>query len=227
LPAILLIRHAQASYGAADYDVLSELGHRQAFALDSALARRGVTPALVVSGPARRHRDTAQLCERMAATAELAEDARWGEYDTDGVLARYSSTPVRLEGGSGGDGISSQQFQTFLDAALQKWQRAGDGGASPLQSWPGYLGQVEAALGELGAGLQRGQTALVLTSAGAIAAACCAVLDLPAASFVALNRVQVNTGITKVVCGRRGMSLVSFNEHSHLEEAERFLVTYR
>ena len=224
MPTILLIRHAQASYGAATYDVLSELGRRQALVLDAALAERRVEPAIVVSGPARRHRDTARLCERTVTPAELVEDARWDEYDTDRVLARHSSTPVRLEGTSDSGGLSSQEFQVFLDAALDGWLRESD--SSP-QSWPGYMGRVATALDELGAGLERGQTALVFTSAGTIAAACCAVLALPPASFTALNRVQVNTGITKVIRGSRGTSLISFNGHSHLEEADRFLVTYR
>ena len=60
------------------------------------------------------------------------------------------------------------------------------------------------ALDDLAASLMSGQTAVVFTSAGAIAAACCAVLKLPVTSFIALNRVQVNTGITKVVRGRAG-----------------------
>ena len=35
---ILLVRHGQASWGAADYDVLSPLGERQAAALGACLA---------------------------------------------------------------------------------------------------------------------------------------------------------------------------------------------
>jgi broad specificity phosphatase PhoE len=224
VPTILLIRHAQASYGEATYDVLSDLGREQAVALDAALVKRGVDVAVSVTGPARRHGDTARLCERAGAVAGLSEDARWDEYDTDAVLARHGSAGVRLEGTPEINGLPSRDFQGFLDAALEKWLRDGD--ASP-QSWKGYVDRVSTALDELSAGLERGQTAVVFTSAGAIAAACGAVLDLPARSFVALNRVQVNTGITKIVRGLRGTSLVSFNEHSHLEEAGRFLVTYR
>jgi hypothetical protein len=41
-----------------------------------------------------------------------------------------------------------------------------------------------------------------------------------------LNVVCVNTGVTKVVTGRRGATLVSFNEHTHLE-GEPELLTYR
>jgi broad specificity phosphatase PhoE len=226
VPTILLIRHAQASYGAADYDVLSDLGHEQTATLDGALARRGVEPVVAVIGPARRHRDTAQLCVRTLAGARHVEDQRWGEYDTDGVLAQHATTPVSLTGGADVNGLTSQEFQVVLDGALTAWL-ADDSGDGGRHSWSGYLGQVSAALDELGDELETGQTAVVFTSAGAIAAACCAVLGLHSATFVALGRVQVNTGITKIVRGGRGTSLVSFNEHGHLEEADRVLVTYR
>jgi broad specificity phosphatase PhoE len=227
VPVLLLIRHAQASYGAADYDVLSELGRRQSAKLDAALHRRGVRPEVAVTGPARRHRDTATLCEVTLGTRPVTEDERWREYETDAVLARHAASPVRLsEVGSGDVGLSSREFQLVLDAALGSWLGEGDADSS-LQTWPAYLEQVEAAVYELADSLERGQTALVFTSAGAIAAACCALLDLPPDCFVALNRVQANTGITKVVRGAGGTSLVSFNEHSHLEETDEYLVTYR
>ena len=65
---------------------------------------------------------------------------------------------------------------------------------------------------------------LVCTSGGAIAAVCAALFRAPPESFVAFNRVTVNTGVTKLVRGRGGTTLVSFNEHAHLAPA---LVTYR
>jgi hypothetical protein len=52
-------------------------------------------------------------------------------------------------------------------------------------------------------------------------------LGLPDAAFVTFNRVLVNTGITKVIHGRSGSSLVSFNEHAHLERSSAALITYR
>lgn len=225
MPAILLIRHAQASYGASDYDVLSDLGHAQAAVLDAMLLDRRIRPTIAVTGPARRHRDTARLCERTLAETELAQDARWAEYDTDAILARHATQPVSLEGGDS-SGLTSQEFQGVLDEALRRWLLDDDDSAA-AHTWHRYLAQIDLALGELAGSLTRGETAVVFTSAGAIAAACCAVLGLSPSSFVDLNRVQVNAGVTKVVSGARGTSLVSFNEHGHLEEADRFLVTYR
>ena len=44
---------------------------------------------------------------------------------------------------------------------------------------------------------------------------------------MALNRVAVNAGVTKVVTGAAGATLVSFNEHAYLERQSRSLLTYR
>ena len=41
-----------------------------------------------------------------------------------------------------------------------------------------------------------------------------------------LARLLVNAGITKVISGHTGTSLVTFNDHAHLE-TDRTLITYR
>src|SRR4029450_1607156 len=53
-----LVRHGQASFGAADYDVLSEAGRAQSAVLGAELARRGVVPDRVVTGSSARARET-------------------------------------------------------------------------------------------------------------------------------------------------------------------------
>ena len=79
---------------------------------------------------------------------------------------------------------------------------------------------------ELMAGLGRGGVGVVVTSGGVIAAVCADLLRVGAEGFVALNRVVVNTGVTKLVSGRSGTSLLSFNDHAHLD-AVPDLLTYR
>ena len=52
-------------------------------------------------------------------------------------------------------------------------------------------------------------------------------MGLPPEALVAFNHVSINTGVTKLVVGRGGTTLVSANEHAHLEEADPGLITYR
>jgi broad specificity phosphatase PhoE len=56
--SLFLVRHAQASFHADDYDQLSERGVAQAQALGGALAERGVAFDAVYCGPQRRHQQT-------------------------------------------------------------------------------------------------------------------------------------------------------------------------
>ncbi len=227
MPSILLVRHAQASFGGENYDVLSDHGAVQVQALAADLRRRDVGIDVVVSGDLARQRDTASPVAE-AAGVELRIDARWNEYVTTDILGNFSDTDVSEERQPRDDTppISSRDFQAILERALHAWIEAGDGGPAD-EPWAAFAGRVEAALTDLAAGLGSGRTALVCTSGGPLAAICVQLLGLPPAAFVAFNRVTVNTGITKVAVGRGGTTLVSFNEHAHLEQGEPSLVTYR
>jgi broad specificity phosphatase PhoE len=227
MPTILLVRHAQASFGAADYDVLSELGREQTGALVAGLERRGVSADRVVSGSLRRQLDTAGPCAA-AAGLEVEVDGRFDEYHDTDVLEHHTASHARLERRPGEDAppLSSREFQTILDDGLRSWVAAGEGGPAS-QPWPAFLGRVTDGLRDVAHGLDRGQTALVVSSSGVIAALSAELLGLPPEAFVALNHVSVNTAITKVVVGRGGTTLVSYNDHAHLEEAGTGLITYR
>ena len=52
-------------------------------------------------------------------------------------------------------------------------------------------------------------------------------MGLAPAAMIALNHVSINAAITKLTVGRGGISVVSVNEHAHLESDAGSLVTYR
>ena len=58
---IYLLRHGQASFGAEDYDRLSEAGETQARLLGEHLAELGMEFDAIFSGAMRRQRDTARI----------------------------------------------------------------------------------------------------------------------------------------------------------------------
>jgi broad specificity phosphatase PhoE len=222
MPTLLLVRHGQASFGAADYDVLSEQGHAQAALLTAELERQGLSIGSVTAGSMRRQRETAQPIAAFAGVP-VGHDDRLDEFSAEDVLGTYSTSGARL---TGTQTLSSRGFQEALDPALDAWMAAGDDGSAEV-SWPAFSRRGVAALADAGAALGAGETGVLCTSAGVIAAACVQLLGLPDAAFVALNRVAVNGAVTKVAVGRRGMSLVSFNAHAYLTSPTRSLVTYR
>lgn len=227
LPTLAFVRHGQASFGEADYDVLSMTGVAQAAHVAEVLTGQGVAVDRVISGGLGRQRGTAEpIAAAFGATVEI--DPRWDEYGSDDILEHHSDTAVRQDRrpGSGAPEVSSREFQVILERALLEWLDAGD--ASPSREpWPRFSGRVTSAMAELGAGLGSGQTAVVCTSGGVLAALGVALLAVPAATFVAFNRVTVNVGITRVACGRSGATLLSFNEQGHLTADGGALLTYR
>ncbi len=225
MPTVLLVRHGQASFGAADYDVLSEAGRRQAEIVAASLDERGYRPARLVSGTLRRQREPAAAFTARGAP-ELEVEPRWDEFDPDDVLTHHSDTDLRLQAEGAGATLTNRGFQAALEPALAEWVAHAE--RSPTaQTWPEFSGAGSAALADLAARLTRGETAVVVTSGGAIAAVVGTLLGAPAAVFAALNRVLVNASVTKLAIGSTGTNVVSFNDHSHLEAVDRGLVTYR
>jgi broad specificity phosphatase PhoE len=218
MPVIHLIRHAQASFGGDSYDVLSEIGERQAELVDAALKARGVEASRVAAGTLRRQIDTARVSPEL--------DERWNEYDTAAVLAAHGPDlgAQRTEMGAV-PGMTSREFQQVLDSALLAWIEAGED--SPCsETWPAFQARSLGALADLAASLGSGEQALVFTSGGPIAAICASLIGAPDSSVVTLNRVCVNSAVTKLMSGRGGVRLVTFNDHGHLEH-ERELMTFR
>jgi broad specificity phosphatase PhoE len=214
---ILLVRHGQASFGADDYDVLSPLGQQQAAQLGRALARQGIQPTALASGALRRQRTSAAILASQAGWAlDASVDPGWDEFD-QGPLA------VGVGTGGGQTAPTREEFQAALETGMRAWPGAG---AAPGagESFTAFTTRTEAALRGIATGQPPGTTTVVVSSGGVISWLVTALLDGGIEQWIRLNRVCVNTGVTKLVNGRRGISLISFNDHSHLTGSE---LTYR
>jgi broad specificity phosphatase PhoE len=218
---ILLVRHGQASWGEPDYDNLSALGHEQGAVVGRALAAHGVVPTHVVAGSMRRHGQTARAAVDAAGwTCEVRVDDGWDEFDHVQMLAVHG--PPDGAGAEPGR-MTRQEFTAWFDAATQRWTAGGhdDEYDEPFHR---FTGRVESALRRTVAGLGSGDTAVVLTSGGPISWVAASLLGGGVDMWMRLNPVTVNASVTKVVVGSRGTTLVSLNEHGHLEPDH---LTYR
>lgn len=224
---LVLVRHGQASFGAADYDVLSETGRRQAEAVGAALKSRLGGVRAVVSGTMRRHRDTAAAClETMGLPARWEEDAAWNEFDHEEVLRVFEprwTDPAELLRDLARAG--HEDFARAFFAAVARWT-GGAHDADYRETWPGFLARVDRALG----GLARPAdgTVLVFTSGGPISAACRAHLAAASASDVLAHAFRLANGsVTTLEAGPDGLALRAFNEHAHLSRTDEGLLTFR
>lgn len=231
MSVILLVRHGQASFGKADYDVLSEIGERQSRVLGRSLAARGIEPDLLVTGVMKRHRQTLDHAMDSARwSAPVTLDEGWNEFDHEHVievLKPYYKSQLVMKADLVRTLKPREAFQAMFEQATQRWA-GGEFDDEYNESFTAFSSRVAEALGRTAAALEPKQTAVVFTSGGPIAAIAAAILA-PADPELwgRLNFTTINTGVTKLVIGSRGQTLVSMNDHSHLESAEPGLVTYR
>lgn len=232
MSAIYLIRHGQANWGVGDYDKLSELGERQSRALGETLRDRLEVVDLSVVGEMRRHRETAAHAlagmgpER--TRAEL-EHPGWNEFDHERVIAVHKpayKSKTRMVADLARRKDPKRAFQEIFDASLAQWTAAGED-AGYSESWQAFGDRTLVALEDLDKQLGKSGSALVFTSGGPISAVSARLLGVGPEGWMQLNRVIANASITKIVSGRSGLSLVTFNDHSHFEGPRRELLTYR
>ncbi len=206
---VLVVRHGQASFGAEDYDVLSASGEEQARRLGEALAP--LEPDLVVHGSLRRQRGTARIMAEAAGwSAPVTEDHRWNELDQFSQFASIEPMP---------DETDAASFQRWYEVAMGRWS-SGEHDDDYTESYTAFHDRSVAALDAVAAA----GTVVAVSSGGPISALVTRLLDGGPATYARLLPTTVNTGVTRVVSGRRGLTLVSYNEHSHLPA---HLLTYR
>jgi broad specificity phosphatase PhoE len=222
MPLLVIVRHGQASFGSADYDVLSPVGRQQALRTAGALRDAGLEATHIITGSLRRQRDTADAIGDAFGLSPNV-DERWNEYDADAVLAHHSDSGQRLEHPAGPAElpVSPREFQRVLERALEEWITAGEDSPTP-ETWPAFNGRLQAALHD--AGHAHSGTTVIVSSGGVIGALAVALIGVDPISFPRLNRVTINCGITRVIVGSSGTTLVSFNEQGHLTTGMR---TYR
>lgn len=217
MPVIYLIRHGKASFGEANYDVLSQTGWQQSRLLGKALALQPWDQPQVRCGTMRRHRETAQ-----AVLAELNLPEQWltdtgfNEYDHQQLLAQH--WPLARDQQALNQWLARQTeprkaFQARFEGALRRWQR-GDGDYH--ESWPAFRQRVLASLNNLAEGLRSEDSALVFTSGGAISVIIQHLMGLSDEALITYNRNLINTSVTRLQARPDGPSLISINEHLHL-----------
>ena len=219
---VLLVRHGQASFGAEDYDVLSEAGVAQSKRLGAWLREAAVEPSSLLHGAMSRQRDTATAMAEGAGWSVAPElDEGWDEFDHLGVVTRGSDAHAEAA-----DLSDRRSFQRAFVEATARWS----GGAHDDEydeSWPAFVARAAAALDRACA---RDGVTVVVSSGGPIAVACAVLVDPDATVqelprlWNAFNTVSANTGVTRVITGSTGRRMLTFNEHSHLAREQ---VTYR
>lgn len=215
---LFLVRHAQASFGAGDYDRLSELGHRQSRWLGEYFRFRGFTFDRVICGEMRRHRETADgILEGMGQAADLDSDGCWNEFDFDRIVRAYLDQYPEHQPDPD---APARDFARTLRNALSAWSEDRLTVALP-ERWSEFEARVERGLRAMqdGAGEQR--RVLLVSSGGPIAMSLRQVLQAPASAMVHMNLQLRNSSYSHLYFNARGMYFAGFNHVPHLDHPER------
>jgi len=222
LTEIYTVRHGQASFGAADYDKLSELGWRQARWLGEHWRAAGMDFDRIVCGDLLRHRETAQgICAGLELDVSQIELLpQLNEFDFHSVMRSYGErAPHEVPPAGGG----RAEYYRFLKKAMLAWSA---GAICPAESWGDFEGRIDSALQSIGAA-PKGSRTLVVSSGGAIAMMVRRVLDAHADTVIKLNMQIKNTAVSRFFAGTSGINLHSFNHVPHLESgARQEFITY-
>lgn len=215
---LLVIRHAQASFGAGDagsYDRLSDLGHKQAEVAGRALRETGWVPDRLITGTLVRQQQTLQS---MGFDAAPETHPGWNEYDFHDLLdARF--------GGQMPDLVREDRkthFRTLRETILE-WQAGGL--ETARESWAEFTARVEAA--RAFATAEPVERVLVVSSGGTIGQLVAASLGAPAKQMIALNLQIKNTSISRFIFSGSRFFLHEFNTTPHFAPpAAADLLTY-
>jgi len=226
---LLLIRHGQASLGAADYDVLSPLGILQAQRLGEHLAAMIDPPDLIVSGPRRRQRDTASHLvaaarARGAAFPDPEERPEFDEYPAlevvQGHLQRLSAEDPELAAHTQdllehppGSREHRRAFEGVFQRMMRHWHDERAQGPD-LETNAAFQARVQTGLERLLGG--RGQTILLVTSAGPCGVGLRLGLRLGPWDALQASFVVRNSAITELRARGGPPSLTMFNAIPHL-----------
>jgi broad specificity phosphatase PhoE len=209
---LYLVRHGQASFGAEDYDKLSELGVQQSIRLGEYFARKGLGFDAVLTGSLRRH---AQTWSGIAQGAGLnATPLVWpglNEYDSEAVIRAIHAHPLEKPDTPE---LYRHHFRLLRDG-LTQWM---NGVVSPkgMPSYPEFVQGVTGALDHVRT--QCTGNVLIVSSGGPISTVVGHLLGTSPETTVELNFRIRNTSVTELTFNPKRHLLVTYNTLPHLDE---------
>ena len=209
---LYLVRHGQASFGADDYDQLSELGRRQSERLGQYWGARGMHFDAVFTGTLRRHAQTWSGIALGAGYDQQAQTlAGLNEYDSAAVIAAIHPQPLPRPDSPE---LYRQHFRLLRDG-LRQWM---NGVISPrgMPSYDDFLAGVTAVLEQVRRDYEG--RVLIVSSGGPIATAVGHVLGTTPETTIDLNMRIRNSAVSEFSFTPKRHALLSYNTLPHLDE---------
>ena len=236
---LYLVRHGQASFGAEDYDNLSELGVKQSIRLGEYWRGKGLKFDAVLVGTLKRQAQTyAGICEGMEGkqfsdgpplgkfaslggsaaheVASVGAPLLWpglNEYDSHAVIAAIHPQPLQKPDTPE---LYRHHFRLLRDG-LTQWM---NGVVSPkgMPAYPEFLQGVTSALDHVRK-THEGNV-LIVSSGGPISTAVGHILGTTPEATIELNLRIRNSSVTEFSFNPKRHMLVTYNTLPHLDAPE-------
>ncbi len=211
---LYLVRHGQASFGAADYDNLSALGQRQSVRLGEYFAAKGLQFEAVLTGTLKRHAQTwAGIAQGAGLNLEPMQWPGLNEYDSDAVIQAIHPAPLTKPDTPE---LYRHHFRLLRDG-LTQWM---NGVVSPhgMPSHTEFVRGVSSALEHVRK--HHSGNVLLVSSGGPIATAVGHVLGTTPEATIELNMRIRNSAVTEFAFTPKRHMLQTFNTLPHLDALE-------
>lgn len=210
---LFLVRHGQASFGAANYDQLSPMGHRQCVRLGEYFHERGFAFEAVLTGTLQRHAQSyAAIAEGMQVQQVPLLWPGLNEYDSHAVIATVHPQPLKKPDSPE---MVRHHFRLLRDG-LQKWM-AGEAQPAGMPSYAEFVAGVSGALDHVRT--RCSGDVLIVSSGGPISTAVGLLLNTPPETTIELNLRIRNSSVTELVYTPKRHALVTYNTLPHLDGA--------
>jgi broad specificity phosphatase PhoE len=211
---LYLVRHGQASFGAEDYDQLSELGARQSERLGQYLADKGLALDAALSGTLRRQTHTCDAILQGGGYALAAQ--RWpelNEFDSHAIIATVHPHPLEK---TDSPERYREHFRLLRDG-LRQWM---NGVVSPkgMPSYQEFRHGVVSVLDHIRK--NHSGNVLLVSSGGPISTAVGHVLATSPETTIELNLRIRNSSVTEFDFNPKRHTLVTYNTLPHLDKPE-------
>ncbi len=211
---LYLVRHGQASFGAEDYDQLSDLGHRQCLRLGEYFRARGRRFDAVLTGTLKRQ---VQSYSAIAEGLQQApEPLRWpglNEYDSHAMIAAIHPGPLAKPDTPE---AYRHHFRLLRDG-LRRWM-TGSVAPAGMPSYAEFVAGVTSALDHVRR--EHAGNVLIVSSGGPISTAVGQVLGTSPETTIELNLRIRNSSVTEFAFTPSRHMLVTYNTLPHLDDAQ-------
>ncbi len=213
---ITLVRHGQASFGAANYDQLSPLGQQQAQWLGAHFCTQQAAFDAVYLGNLMRHQQTlAGIIQGGQFAWSGQENPNLNEFDFESVVSAYlQQYPEQRPSSS----AAMSAYYRVLKSAMQAWSQ-GQLDTHSSETWPVFKQRVSAVIEDLRQ--RQYQHVLLVTSGGVIAMLIAEALGLDASGMIKLNMQIRNASLSQIKVTKNNSHLMLFNAIPHLEHPSR------